>query len=141
MKKTRSAVLLMVFVLSIFLCSGCSSPQSSATESTSANSNSSSSSQAQDFSLNNETGIEIHELYLAPTGTNDWGSSLLDSGATIPNGESVPITFSSDISEQYWDLKVADSSGTTVQWTNLDLFSISNITLTMENGQPTANFE
>lgn len=46
----------------------------------------------QDFILHNETGVEIHELYVSPVTTDDWEDDVLGRD-TLPDGESVKITF------------------------------------------------
>lgn len=144
MKKIKIISLLMVFALSVFAFAGCSGSGSSSSGSSSSSSSSSSDSAqtyTQDFTLINQTGIDIYELYISPNGDNNWGTSLLASGTTIPNGQSVPIVFNTDVQDQYWDLKVADSAGGSVEWTKIDLFTVSEITLTIENGTPTATFK
>jgi len=40
-----------------------------------------------DFVLHNETGVEIHELYVSPHSSNTWGDDVLGRD-TLPAGES-----------------------------------------------------
>jgi len=136
MKKMKFFSVLMVFALSVFILAGCGGSSSA--------DNSSSADEAtvysQDFTVVNETGIEIYALYVSPTGEASWGDDILTTD-TLPVGSSTDIIFDTEVEEQYWDLMIADSAGTTVEWSNIDLFAVSEITLKIENGTPTATFK
>ncbi|WKY44322.1 hypothetical protein Q5O14_17170 [Eubacteriaceae bacterium ES2] len=144
MKRSKILSLVLVVGLSLFLFAGCGS---SSDESASSSSSSSSSSTAteetvysQDFTLVNDTGIEIYAVYVSPTGEESWGDDILEA-ETLPDGSSVDISFDSDVEEQYWDIMVADSEGTTVTWTEIDLFSVSEVDLALDaDGNPVATF-
>jgi len=53
----------------------------------------------------------------------------------------VDITFSPDEDADFWDLKITDGEGTSVEWAHLKLTEISTVTLTIEDGKPIANCE
>lgn len=91
----------------------------------------------QDFTLNNETGVEIHSLYVSPHGEDEWGPDILGRD-TLPSGESVEITFSPKEKAANWDLKVTDQSNNGIEWENLNLMEISTVTLHYSNGKATA---
>jgi hypothetical protein len=131
MKKMKLFSVLMVFALSVFIFAGCGSSSSSDDKTT---------VYSQDFTVVNETGIEVYALYVSPTGEASWGDDILTTD-TLPTGSSTDIVFDTEVEEQYWDLMIADSAGTTVEWSNIDLFAVSEITLKIENGQPTATFK
>lgn len=133
MKKMKFFSILMVFALSLFIFTGCGGSASSDDSDDSA-------VYSQDFSIVNDTGIEIYAIYVSPTGEASWGDDLLTTD-TLPTGSSTDIVFDTEVEEQFWDLMVADSAGTTVEWSNIDLFSVSEITLKIENGNPTATFK
>ena len=82
----------------------------------------------QDFTVNNQTGVEIHELYVCPHDSNDWEDDILGKD-TLPNGESLVIHFSRKETARLWDLKIVDSDGNSVEWENLNLLKISEVTL------------
>jgi hypothetical protein len=82
----------------------------------------------QDFTVHNDTGVEIHELYVSPHNSDDWEDDILGED-TLPDGESVTIHFSRKESAKLWDLKIVDSEGTSVEWENLNLLKISEVTL------------
>lgn len=136
MKKMKFFSVLMVFALSVFILAGCGG-SSSADNSSSADETT---VYSQDFTVVNETGIEIYALYVSPTGEASWGDDILTTD-TLPTGSSTDIVFDTEVEEQYWDLMIADSAGTTVEWSNIDLFAVSEITLKIENGNPTATFK
>lgn len=134
MKKLKIISVLSVVLLSVFLMAGCggnSDKSSSADKET---------VYSQDFTVVNETGIEVYSLYVSPTGEDSWGDDILTTD-TLPTGSSTDIVFDSEVDDQYWDLMIADSAGTTVEWSKIDLFSVSEITLKIENGTPTASFK
>jgi hypothetical protein len=136
MKKMKFFSVLIVFALSVFIFTGCggsstSDDSSSADEAT---------VYSQDFTVVNETGIEVYALFVSPTGEASWGDDILTTD-TLPTGSSTDIVFDTEVEEQYWDLMIADSAGTTVEWSNIDLFTVSEITLKIENGNPTATFK
>lgn len=88
----------------------------------------------QDFTLHNETGVEIHELYISPHNSDDWEDDILGQD-TLPNGESLDIHFSRKETAKLWDLKIVDGQGNSVEWENLNLLKISEITLHMKGSK------
>lgn len=92
----------------------------------------------QDFVLHNETGVEIHELYVSPTTTDDWEEDVLGVD-TLPDGESVKVTFEDREKRSKWDLKVVDSKGHSIEWEALNLLEISEVTLHYKDGKAWAD--
>ena len=82
----------------------------------------------QDFTLHNQTGVEIHSLYVSPHTTNDWEEDVLGRD-TLPSGESVKITFDDRDKHGHWDLKVTDKDGNSLEWYDLNLIEIEDVTL------------
>ncbi|MBC3888969.1 hypothetical protein GH810_11660 [Acetobacterium paludosum] len=136
MKKKKIFSLLVVFALSVFIFTGCGGSSSTG----SGSSSNQATTYSQDFTIVNDTGIEIYSIYVSPTGEKNWGDDILTTD-TLPTGNSTDIVFDTDVQDQYWDLMIADSAGATVEWTNIDLFSVSEINLKIENGSPTATFK
>lgn len=93
----------------------------------------------QDFTLHNETGQEITEVYVSPTGVDDWEEDILGTD-TLPNGESVAISFSRR-KENMWDIKVVFRNGKNSVWTKLNLSQITDVTLSFKNGKPWATWK
>ena len=94
----------------------------------------------QDFVLHNETGVEIHELYLSPTTTDVWEEDVLGVD-TLPAGEKVKITFEDREHRAKWDLKVVDSKGNSIEWESLNLIEISDVTLHYKDGKAWAEIK
>ena len=88
----------------------------------------------QDFVLNNETGVEIHELYVSPVETDEWEEDVLGVD-TLPDGDSVKITFDDRDKHVHWDLKVVDSKGNSIEWHDLNLIEIAEVTLHYKDGK------
>ncbi len=91
----------------------------------------------QDFVLHNETGVEIHELYVSPHSSGDWQKDVLGRD-TLPAGESVKITFEDQEKHVKWDLKVVDGNKNSIEWDDLDLTKISEVTLHYKDGKASA---
>ena len=91
----------------------------------------------QDFTLHNETGVEIDKLYVSPSDKDDWEEDILGRD-TLPSGESIEITFHPKEKAAMWDIKVVDKEGTSIMWENLNLMEISDVTLYFKNGKGTA---
>ena len=118
------------------------SSNSAASNSNSGAGNSASSEKgaAQDFTLVNETGVEIHKVYISPHDSNDWEEDILGKD-TLPSGESVDIKFNRSEKDANWDLRVEDSKGNAIEWENLNLLKISKLTLHYKDGKATADTE
>ena len=106
------------------------------------NSGASSSSDAasQDFSLVNETGVEIDKVYISPHDKDDWEEDILGQD-TLPNGQSVDIKFNRDETAAEWDLKVEDKQGNSIEWHDLNLLKISKVTLHYDQNTKKATAE
>ena len=94
----------------------------------------------QDFTLVNQTGVEIHELYVSPHSSDDWEEDVLGQD-TLADGESVAIHFSPKERAKLWDLKVVDGKGNSITWENLNLLEISDVTLHYKNGKAWADLK
>ena len=92
----------------------------------------------QDFLLHNATGVEIHELYVSPHTSNEWEEDILGKD-TLADGESVKITFEDREKHVHWDLKVVDGKGNSIEWTDLNLIEISEVTLHYKDGKAWAD--
>lgn len=94
----------------------------------------------QDFVLHNETGVEIHELYVSPTSADDWEEDVLGVD-TLPNGESVKITFNDREKHAHFDMKVVDGKGNSIEWHDLNLIEIADVTLHYKDGKAWADIK
>lgn len=94
----------------------------------------------QDFMLVNKTGVIIDKLYVSPSDKDDWQEDILGQD-TLADGASVEIKFSPKEKSAKWDLKVEDSKGNSIEWTDLNLTEISKVTLHYKDGKGTAEVE
>jgi hypothetical protein len=93
----------------------------------------------QDFELHNETGQEIKEVYVSPTGVDEWEEDILGTD-TLAAGDSVNISFTRR-QEDMWDIKVVFRSGKSSIWTKLNLSQITDVTISYKNGKPWATWK
>ncbi len=91
-----------------------------------------------DFTLRNQTGVEIHQLYLSPHSSDDWEGDVLGREA-LPDGESVKINFDDRDKHELWDLKVVNGKGASITWEKLDLTKISDVTIHYKSGKAWAD--
>ncbi len=91
----------------------------------------------QDFLLVNRTGVEIYALYVTPHSANDWGDDILGVD-TLAADDEVHITFSRKEKAKYWDIRIEDEDGNSIEWESLNLLEISKVTLYYKNRKPTA---
>src|SRR5205807_10330025 len=117
-----------------------SAASNAASNTNSSGSASSERSGKQDFTLVNQTGVEIHKVFISPHDSNDWEEDILGRD-TLPNGESVDIKFHRNEKAANWDLRVEDSQGHALEWENLNLLEISKVTLHYKDGKATAETE
>jgi len=95
----------------------------------------------QDFTLVNESGVDIHQLYVSPSSMAAWGDDILGD-QVLTDGNFAAITFDAEADAELWDLKAVDGEGGEVTWTQLNLMEISKLTITIdEEGTPTATAE
>lgn len=94
----------------------------------------------QDFTLHNETGVEINELYVSPHKSNDWEEDVLGQD-TLADGDSVAIHFSPRTKPKLWDIRIVDGDGDSIMWENLNLLEISEVTLYFKDGRAWAELK
>jgi hypothetical protein len=85
-------------------------------------------SAAQDFTLVNQTGVEIDKVYISPHEKDDWEEDVLGKD-TLPTGQSVDIKFHRNETAAEWDLRIEDKEGNSIEWEKLNLLKISKLTL------------
>lgn len=82
-----------------------------------------------DFKLNNKTGYQIDEVYVAPHSSNNWGNDIMGRGA-LADGEAVNIVFPHGGSACMFDIKVKyHVDSTTAEWGNVNLCQFETISL------------
>ena len=94
----------------------------------------------QDFTLVNETGVEIDKVFISPHDKNDWEEDILGQD-TLPTGQKVDIKFHRAEKAPVWDLRIEDKQGNGIEWENLNLLEIAKVTLYYKDGKGTAKVE
>ena len=94
----------------------------------------------QDFTLINQTGFDIHEVYIAPHGGEDWEEDVMGKSILV-DGQSVAIKFAPTNKTKEWDLKVVNKDGRAIVWEKLNLLEISKGTLHYKAAKPAADGE
>lgn len=90
------------------------------------------------IAFENETGVDIAELYFAPGSDDQWGEEILGEYAPLADGEVLTINDALTYSVKdglYWDLKAADREGNTIEFEGLDMSYAANaedITIVLE---------
>ena len=93
----------------------------------------------QDFTLHNETGVEIKEVYISPTSAEKWEEDILGTD-TLASGDTVDISFTRR-NEDMWDMKVVFRNGKSNVWTKLNLSKITDVTVSFKEGKPWATWK
>lgn len=84
---------------------------------------------SQDFTLVNDSPVDIVGLWVAPANSDNWEENLLADNY-LPSNYSVPVSFENSNNVQWWNIQIKDSNGKVWKWENkdYDLTQISEIT-------------
>jgi hypothetical protein len=93
-----------------------------------------------DFTLINKTGKVLDEVYVGPTSSEEWGNDIMGKDV-VGEDESVLITFHPKATAKHWDLKIVFQDGSSSVWTNFDLTTIDEITVSYKDGKPWATWK
>ena len=94
---------------------------------------------SQDFTLENQTGLDLFEIYISPYSSDDWEEEILQ-GDILLDGHSIEIVFDNR-AETYWDLMVKDGDGNNFIWRKFNLKEITRITLYYDGKDLWAEYE
>jgi hypothetical protein len=93
-----------------------------------------------DFTLHNATGKVLDQVYIGPTTSEEWGDDVMGKDV-VSDGESVLIKFHPKATAKHWDLKIVFDDGKATVWTNFDLTTIDDITISFKDGKPWATWK
>ncbi len=82
----------------------------------------------QNFTLENNTGYTIKEVYVSTTRSNSWEEDVLGQDE-LEDGQSVFIRFPHHAGGCFFDLKVVYDDDTDAHWENFNLCTISQISI------------
>jgi len=96
----------------------------------------------QNFTLDNDTGYTVEEVYVSPSKSDDWEEDVLGQ-KVLPDQSSVEITFPGKDKTCVYDLRVVYDDGEVAEWVNFDLCTISRIKISYERktGETWAEWE
>lgn len=75
--------------------------------------------------IENNTGVDIYELYASGQNQEEWGEDLLGSDSYLPDGNAVDMLFNIDADSLKWDIMIKDSEGTAIELYGLDFSECS----------------
>jgi hypothetical protein len=85
------------------------------------------------FTLHNVTGAELHAVYIGSSDEADWGDNLLDEDETIVDGGDIEVEFEPGEDRETWDMRVEDSEGNALEFTELNLLEATTVILKDDN--------
>jgi hypothetical protein len=82
----------------------------------------------QNFTLVNQTGYDISEVYVSPNNSSDWEEDVLGEDI-LKNRDDVVIRFHRATEQCLWDMKVVyvDDDSSAI-WQDIDLCKVSEVT-------------
>ena len=96
----------------------------------------------QNFTLVNQTGYDISEVYVSPANSSDWEEDVLGEDI-LKNRDDVEITFKRSTKQCLWDMKVVyDDDDSSAEWNDIDLCKVSQVTIhyNRKSDKPSATF-
>jgi hypothetical protein len=93
-------------------------------------SSSSTDNAVQNFSMVNNTGMTLIDVFISPNDANTWGEDVIPKDV-IANGETFDFTFTDVSSDKcIWDIKFTGENGTEYIMQDVNLCKTATITLT-----------
>ena len=79
-----------------------------------------------DFTLHNNSSVDISYVYLSPSTSSFWGDDVLGEDV-LPSGDEVDITFDDPRTTCVWDVKAVAHDGSEGYIYKVDLCSVSDV--------------
>ncbi len=96
--------------------------------------------ETKEFTLVNDTGMDIYALYISPKDEDNFGEDILGLDV-LADGESAEIKVDIKGDTCVWDLMIEDEDGDSYYWDEIDLCKYKRITLQYTKEKATATFE
>lgn len=93
----------------------------------------------QDFTLVNQTGVEVYRLFLSETTNEAWEEDVLGD-RVLPDGSRIDIDFYGR-SSCLWDMMVTDEEGNSLEWSGINLCEASVVVLRCNEQECWAEWE
>ncbi|MFT8243732.1 hypothetical protein [Roseomonas sp. BN140053] len=88
----------------------------------------------QDFALSNRSGYRIATVEVSPSSSRNWGPDILGQDV-LDNGRTLNVSFPNNTSACAFDLRVTFSDGDQGTLSNVDLCSVSAISVAWRNNR------
>jgi hypothetical protein len=85
----------------------------------------------QDFSMTNNTGMILIDVYISPDNQDSWGSDVIPKDLIL-DGETFNFTFGVDESHCVWDIMFTAEDGNKYYMQDVNLCNTVSITLTRQ---------
>jgi hypothetical protein len=79
-----------------------------------------------DFTLHNDSSVDIYYVYVSPSTSDFWGDDVLDEDV-LPSGDQVDVTFDDPRTACVWDIKAVANDGSAGYIYKVDLCSVSDV--------------
>jgi len=93
----------------------------------------------QDFTLINQTGVEVWRLFVSETSNDDWEEDVLGDD-TLPDGSRIDMSFAGR-SACLWDILVTDSDENELVFQGINLCEVSVVVMHCRDGECWADYE
>lgn len=93
----------------------------------------------QDFTLVNQSGVEIYALYVSESANESWEEDILGEN-TLPDGGRINIEFHGR-SHCLWDIMATDEDDNQVHWSGINLCETSVVVLRCNDDECWAEYE
>jgi hypothetical protein len=85
----------------------------------------------QDFTMTNNTGMILVDVYISPDNSNNWGSDVIPKDLIL-DGETFEFKFGVDQEHCVWDIKFTADDGVEYYMQDVNLCTITSITLSKQ---------
>jgi hypothetical protein len=79
-----------------------------------------------DFTLHNDSSVDIYYVYLSPSTSNFWGDDVLGEDV-LPSGDQFDINFDDPRTTCVWDIKAVGHDGSEGYIYKVDLCSVADV--------------
>lgn len=93
----------------------------------------------QDFTLINQTGVDVYSLYISESSSDDWEEDVLGEDMLL-DGDRVDVTFSGR-NACLWDMLVTDDEGGELSFQGINLCEASVVVLRCDEEECWAEYE
>ena len=95
----------------------------------------------QDFAVVNNTGADLHGLYISSAASESWEENLIE-GKIFPAGNVLTISFEGyDRNQCIWDIMVTDEDEESLTWEGLNLCEIGQVVLNWDGENAWADLQ